>query len=80
MKEVISSSAEAKLGALFHNTKEACPLQTALEELEHLQSPTVVTTQQPLALPTTQSNNNNQKQLTCVSIGEACGIWMLLKQ
>ena len=33
MREVLSSAAEAELGALFHNGKEACPLRIALEEL-----------------------------------------------
>jgi hypothetical protein len=37
MREVMSSAAEAKLGALFHNSKEACPIRIALEELSHPQ-------------------------------------------
>jgi hypothetical protein len=35
MREVLSSAAEAELGDLFHNGKEACPLRIALEELGH---------------------------------------------
>ena len=42
MKMVLSSAAEAEFGALFHNTKEATPLQTTLEELGHSQPPTPV--------------------------------------
>ena len=42
MKMVLSSAAEAKFGALFHNTKEATPLHTTLEELGHPQPPTPV--------------------------------------
>ena len=42
MKMVLSSAAEAKFGALFHNTKEATPLRTTLEELGHPQPPTPV--------------------------------------
>jgi hypothetical protein len=42
MREIVSSAAEAVLGALFHNSKEACPLRIALEELEHLQAPTAL--------------------------------------
>ena len=42
MKIVLSSAAEAKFGALFHNTKEATPLQTNLAELGHPQPPTPV--------------------------------------
>ena len=37
MHEVLSSAAEAKLGALFYNCKEACPIHTTLEELGHPQ-------------------------------------------
>ena len=35
MKMVLSSAVEAEFGALFHNTKEATPLCTTLEELGH---------------------------------------------
>ena len=44
MREVLSSAAEAELGALFHNCKEACPIRTTLEELGHPQPPTPVQT------------------------------------
>ena len=40
MKMVLSSSAEAEFGALFHNTKDATPLHTTLEELSYPQPPT----------------------------------------
>ena len=39
MKMVLSSTAKAKFGALFHNTKEATPLHTTLAELGHPQPP-----------------------------------------
>ena len=42
MKMVLSSAAEAEFGALFHNTKEATPLHTTLEELGHPQPPTPI--------------------------------------
>ena len=42
MKMVLSSTAEAEFGALFHNTKEATPLRTTLKELGHPQPPTPV--------------------------------------
>ena len=42
MKMVLSSAAEAEFGAFFHNTKEATPLHTTLEELGHPQPPTPV--------------------------------------
>ena len=35
-----ASAAEAELGALFHNGKEACPLRIGLEELGHPQPAT----------------------------------------
>ena len=44
MREVVSSAAEAELGALFHNAKEACPIRTSLEELGHPQPPTPIQT------------------------------------
>jgi hypothetical protein len=44
MREVLSSAAEAELGALFHNGKEACPLRIALEELGHPQPATPMAT------------------------------------
>jgi hypothetical protein len=47
MREVLSSAAEAELGALFHNGKEACPLRIALEEMG-----------QP---PTCNTNGNRQQ-------------------
>ena len=39
MKMVLSSTAEAEFGALFHNTEEATPLHTTLEELGHPKPP-----------------------------------------
>jgi hypothetical protein len=44
MREVVSSAAEAELGGVFHNAKEACPLRTCLEELGHPQPPTPIQT------------------------------------
>ena len=44
MREVLSSAAEAELGAVFHNGKEACPLRIALEELGHPQPATPMAT------------------------------------
>jgi len=47
MRQVVSSAAEAELGALFLNAQALCPIQTALHELGHPQPAT------PL-----QTNNN----------------------
>jgi hypothetical protein len=44
MREVLSSAAEAELASLFHNGKEACPIQIILEELGHPQPPTPLQT------------------------------------
>ena len=44
MREVVSSAAEAELGALFHNGKDACPIRIALEEMGHPQGPTPIIT------------------------------------
>jgi hypothetical protein len=49
MREVVSSAADAKLEALFHNSKEGFPLQIALEELGHPQSPSVLITENSTA-------------------------------
>jgi hypothetical protein len=44
MREVLASAAEAELAALFHNGREACPLRTILEELDHAQPTTPIQT------------------------------------
>jgi hypothetical protein len=44
MREVVSSAAEAELGGLFYNGKEACPIRITLEELGYPQPPTVIVT------------------------------------
>ena len=35
MKNVLSSAAEAEVGALFHNAQESCSLRQTLEDLGH---------------------------------------------
>ena len=50
MKMVLSSAAEAEFGALFHNTKEATPIRTTLEELGHPQPPTPVLVDNSIAV------------------------------
>jgi hypothetical protein len=44
IKVVVSSAAEAELGALFHNGKEAAWLQTTLIDMGHAQPPTPIQT------------------------------------
>jgi hypothetical protein len=59
MREVVSSLVEAELGAFFDNSKEACPLQIALDELSHLQSRTAIITDNSI---TTGMANDTVKQ------------------
>eukprot|EP00804_Cyclotella_cryptica_P022383 CCRYP_015922-RB/>CCRYP_015922-RB protein AED:0.47 eAED:0.47 QI:0/-1/0/1/-1/0/1/0/161 len=42
IKSVMSSAAEAELGALYINAREAIPIQHLLEELGHTQPPTPI--------------------------------------
>ena len=50
MKEVLSSAAEAEIGALFYNGKEVCPLRTTLIAMGHPQPPTVIITDNSTAV------------------------------
>jgi len=49
MKQEVSSTAKAKLGALFLNAQAVCPIQTALDELGHLQPATPLQTDNSMA-------------------------------
>ena len=44
MKNVLSSAAEAELGALFHKANDANALSLTLQDMGHLQPPTPITT------------------------------------
>lgn len=44
MRDVVTSAAEAELGALFYNGKEAVPIRACLIELGHPQAPTPMVT------------------------------------
>jgi hypothetical protein len=44
LKNVMSSAAEAEIGAVFINAKEGAVLRTTLEELGHKQPPTPMAT------------------------------------
>jgi hypothetical protein len=59
MPKVLSSDAKAELGTLFHNSKEAYPLQTALNKIRHLQAPTPLITNNSTAA---RIANNTVKQ------------------
>ncbi len=61
IKAVMSSAAEAKIGALYINSKEAILAQHALEFLGHKQPPTPMQTDNTTALGVV--NNNVMKKL-----------------
>ena len=44
IKNVLASTAEAEIGALFYNVCEATPIHITLTELGHTQPPTPITT------------------------------------
>jgi hypothetical protein len=60
MKHMISSTAEAELGYIFNNAKEAAPLRVMLEEMGHPQPPTPIQTDNSTAYGIL-NNKVNQK-------------------
>ena len=50
IKNVMSSAAEAEVGALYMNTKEVIPIRRCLEDLGHAQPPTPIKTDNTTAL------------------------------
>jgi hypothetical protein len=56
IKSVMSSAAEAKLGALYLNAREAVPCRTLLDELGHKQPPTPIQTDNSTALGVVTNN------------------------
>ena len=50
IKNVMSSAAEAEIGALFINSRQAIPARVAVEELGHTQPPTPIQTDNTTAL------------------------------
>ncbi len=56
IKAVMSSAAEAELGALYINTHEAVPMHLLLAEMGHIQPPTPTQTDNSLALGVVNSN------------------------
>mmetsp|Transcript_37053 Transcript_37053/g.52340 ORF Transcript_37053/g.52340 Transcript_37053/m.52340 type:complete len:124 (-) Transcript_37053:189-560(-) len=66
LREIVSSTTEAELAALFDNGKEACPMRIALQEMDHLQPPTPSspTTKQQAVSPTMTCVRNDQRQST----------------
>jgi hypothetical protein len=62
MKHVVSSAADAEIGALFINARQAVPARMAAEELGHPQPPTPVQTDNTTALGF--ANKNLQPKVT----------------
>ena len=56
IKNVMSSAAEAELGALFINCREAVPAHHKLEEMGHKQPPTPMQTDNTTALGVVTNN------------------------
>ena len=56
IKSVMSSAAEAKLGALYINEREAVPCRTVLHEMGHPQPPTPIQTNNSTALGVVTNN------------------------
>jgi hypothetical protein len=75
LKRVMSSAADAEIGAVFVNAKEGAVLRTTLEELGHTQPPTPMETDNTTATGTAmvQLNKNVQKPWTCAFIGSRIG-------
>jgi hypothetical protein len=75
LKHVMSSAAEAEIGAVFINAKEGAVLRTTLEELGHKQPPhhwkQIIPLPQGIAV--VQLNKNVQKPWTCAFIGSRIG-------
>jgi hypothetical protein len=61
MKNVLSSAAEAEIGALFDNTKKAVVLRTMLEEMQYPQPATLVQTDNSTACGIANSNLRQQR-------------------
>jgi hypothetical protein len=59
IKAVLSSAAEAELGALFYNGKEGCQIRNTLEDLGHKQPPTPIQADNACAVGL---SNNTVKQ------------------
>jgi hypothetical protein len=61
IKHVMSSAAEAEIGSIFSNAKEAAPLRVMLEEMGHHQPPTPIQTYNSTAYGIL-NNKLNQKR------------------
>jgi hypothetical protein len=71
MREIVSSAAEAELGAFFHSGKEACSTRTALEEMGHPQPPTPIGADNNAAAGTA-NNSIKQKRSKATDLRFCC--------
>ena len=71
IKNVMSSAAEAELGALFINCREAVPARHTLKEMEHKQPPTPMQTDNTMALGVV-TNNIASKRLKSMDMKLHC--------
>mmetsp|Transcript_17363 Transcript_17363/g.25072 ORF Transcript_17363/g.25072 Transcript_17363/m.25072 type:complete len:130 (+) Transcript_17363:1450-1839(+) len=71
MREVLASATEAALARLFHDSKEACPMKIAAEEMDTCncqpQLSPIIPPQWESPMKT--SNKNDRRPSTCDSIG-----------
>jgi hypothetical protein len=72
IKAVMSSAAEAKLGALYINAREAFPQQQTLEEMGHKQPPTPIQTDNTTAFGVV----NNNIQPRCIKAMDMQFHWL----
>jgi hypothetical protein len=70
IRAVMSSAAEAELGALFINAKTAISMQKTLSELGHPQPRTPPTTQQHTRYSPTKFYQKHSRPWTCTSTGK----------
>jgi hypothetical protein len=75
LKHVMSSAAEAEIGAVFINAKEGAVLRKTLEESGHIKPPHQwkMTIPLPQGTSMVQSHKNVQKPWTCAFIGSRIG-------
>jgi hypothetical protein len=71
IKVIMSSTAEAKLEALYINARVAVSQQQTLEEMDNKQPPTLMQTDNTTALGIVNNNiqSRHTKEWTCNSIG-----------
>ena len=68
IKNVMSSAAEAEIGALFINSQHDIPAQTVLEEMGHVQPPTPIQTNNTTALGFVSKNLQSKATKSVVDI------------